>query len=282
MLRYEYPASAVAFKKLLEGSNEISPYPLLKDPAGKEIMYNICPTTHCRSYIVAKVGDRYVVSKGNGLSYTKYTFLNTREFGDDTLGLLLEQDAVRDFNTGNEVASLGILTNRMEYVLSLDRVVTLPSGNAVHPVLLQYDVACPYRIADARFMTDDMIRAEVVKWKSLSSSRFTENHLIAADVMAHNLRILHDNGILHNAIHSGNYTWALELLDFELTHTPSFPYQQEDYRRHVVTLMPREIFQTYTIIVEIASVLGESINYAAIDNVFKDYGFRIEDFEVQH
>lgn len=74
----------------------------------------------------------------------------------------------------------------------------------------------------------------------------------------------------------------MELLDFELTHTPSFPYQQEDYRRHVVTMMPREIFQTYTIIVEIASVLGESINYAAIDNVFNDYGFRIEDFEVQY
>lgn len=276
MFRYEYPASAEDFEITLEGSNELKAYPLLKDTAGKEIMYNICPATHCRSYIVAKAGERYVVSKGNGLSYTKCTFLNTGEFGDDTWGLLLEKDAVRDFKAGNKVASLGILTNKMEYVLSLGKAFTLPNGKPIHPVLLQYDVACPYRIADARFMTVEMIRAEVVKWERFpSSSRYSKNHMIAADVMVHNLRILHDNGILHNAIHSGNYTWALELLDFELTYTPSFPYEREDYCRHVPTLMPREILQTYTIIVEIASVLGEDIDYTAIDNVFMDYGFTL-------
>ena len=40
--------------------------------------------------------------------------------------------------------------------------------------------------------------------------------MIAADLLLHNLQILHKNEILHNAISEQNYTWALELLDFEL------------------------------------------------------------------
>lgn len=75
---------------------------------------------HCRSFVVSKTDDRFIVSKGNGLSYTEWTFLNTGELGDDTLGLLLKKDALRGFHIGNEIASLGIRTNRMEYVLDLN------------------------------------------------------------------------------------------------------------------------------------------------------------------
>lgn len=220
------------------------------------------------------------MSKGNGLSYTEWAFLHTGEFGDDTLGLLLKKDAIRDFTVGKEIASLGILTNRMEYVLELNEIVSLPNGNSRKPILLQYDVACPYRIADARFMTDRMIWSEVEKWESVNIRNQTKMHMVAADVLVNNLRILHDHGILHNAIHSGNYTWALELLDFELSHTPSYPYEKEDYRRHVPTLMPREILQTYNVIVEIASILKESVNYKDIDNLFAMYGYNLKQFKV--
>ena len=95
---------------------------------------------HCRSFVVSKTDNRFIVSKGNGLSYTEWTFLNTGELGDDTLGLLLKKDALRDFHIGNEIASLGIRTNRMEYVLELNTRVTLPNGNTLKPILLQYDV----------------------------------------------------------------------------------------------------------------------------------------------
>lgn len=236
---------------------------------------------HCRSFVVSKTDDRFIVSKGNGLSYTEWTFLNTGEFGDDTLGLLLKKDALRDFHIGNEIASLGIRTNRMEYVLELNTRVSLPNGNMLKPILLQYDVACPYRIADARFMTKEMIWSEVNKWETANIKHHNKKHMIAAEILVHNLRILHDHGILHNAIHSGNYTWAFELLDFELSHTPSFPYEQDDYKRHVPCLMPREILQTYNVIIEIASILNESINFKDIDKLFAEYNYDLARFRVR-
>ena len=277
---YRYPAREVGYNILYNNLTDIKPFPLLKSNMGMTQIYNICPATHCRSFIVSKTGDRYIVSKGNGLSYTEWTFLNTGEFGDDTLGLLLKKDALRDFHIGNEIASLGIRTNRMEYVLELDTSVLLPNGNAIKPVLLQYDVACPYRIADARFMTEEMIWSEVNKWEAVNTRHHNKKHMAAADVLVHNLRILHDHGILHNAIHSGNYTWALELLDFELSHTLSYPYEQEDYRRHVPDLMPREILQTYNVVIEIASILNEAIDYKDIDKLFAEYNYDLARFRV--
>lgn len=218
-----YAAQELAYSILYKNPTDVKPFPLLKSNTGDTPLYNICPATHCRSFVVSKMDDRFIVSKGNGLSYTEWTFLNTGEFGDDTLGLLLKKDALRDFHIGNEIASLGIRTNRMEYVLELNTRVSLPNGNTLKPILLQYDAACPYRIADARFMSEEMIRSEVNKWEKANTRHHKKKHMIAAEILVHNLRILHDHGILHNAILSGNYTWALELLDFELSHTPSFP-----------------------------------------------------------
>ena len=275
-----YSAQEVEYSILYKNPTNVNPFPLLKCNTGNSTLYNICPATHCRSFVISKTDDRFIVSKGNGLSYTEWTFLNTGEFGDDTLGLLLKQDALRDFHIGNEIASLGIRTNRMEYVLELNTRVTLPNGNAIKPILLQYDVACPYRIADARFMSEEMIRSEVNKWEKANTRHHKKKHMVAAEILVHNLRVLHDHGILHNAIHSGNYTWALELLDFELAHTPSYPYEQDDYKRHVPCLMPREILQTYNVIIEIASILNESIHYKEIDNLFTRYDYNLERFIV--
>ena len=105
--------------------------------------------------------------------------------------------------------------------------------------------------------------------------------MIAANVLVRNLRILHDNNILHDAIHEQNYTWALELLDFELACSPKHPYDQEDYRRHVQSLYPREIIHTYCVINYIAAVLQEKIDFEQIDKLFAEYGFDIKQYAIE-
>lgn len=81
---------------------------------------------HGRSYIIGRNKEgKYIVSKGNGLSYSQHNFLNTGELGDDTFGLLLLQDAIRDFNVGLEVEQLGVKTNHMEYVIQLEHEIAL-------------------------------------------------------------------------------------------------------------------------------------------------------------
>ena len=221
----------VPYSLLFKSTREDITKPYLRSIDGdKEIL---CPSPlHGRSYVVGRTTNgRYVVSKGNGLCYTKHTFLHTGEFNDGTWGLLLRQDAERDFIMGQEIEALGIKTNHMEYVLELDVEVELPNGNKVKPCLLQYDVECPYRICDAAFMTQEQIQTEVKKWEQYNEWGYKKKHMIAANVLIRNLRILHDHDILHNAISEQNYTWALELLDFELACSPAHPYTSEDATR---------------------------------------------------
>ena len=249
------------------------PFPyLLSNKGDKKIL---CPSPmHGRSFIVGKTKDRrYIISKGNGLCYTQHTFLHTGEFFDGTWGLLLRQDAERDFIMGQEIEALGIKTNHMEYVLELDVEITLPNGHKVKPCLLQYDVECPYRICDAAFMSQEEIHTEVAKWEKLNERGYDKAHLIAANGLIRNLRVLHDHDILHNAISEQNYTWALELLDFELACSPAHPYTSEDDMRHVKDLFPREIMQTYVVINYIAGVLREEIDFAGVDALFAEYAF---------
>ena len=257
-----------------------SPFPyLLSNKGDKEIL---CPSPlHGRSFVVGRTENgRYIVSKGNGLSYTQHTFLHTGEFYDGTWGLLLRQDAERDFIMGQEIEALGIKTNHMEYVLELDVEITLPNGHKVKPCLLQYDVECPYRICDAAFMTQEQIRTEVAKWEKLNERGYNKAHMIAANVLIRNLRVLHDHDILHNAISEQNYTWALELLDFELACSLVHPYTSEDDMRHVKDLFPREIMQTYVVINYIAGVLREDIDFVEIDKLFAEYGFDLKQYVV--
>ncbi len=254
------------------------PFPFLRCANGNVTMYNPSPN-HGRSYILGRGKDRYAVSKGNGLSYSQFQFLHSGEFGNDTWGLLLKQDAIRDFVIGQEISSLGIKTNVMEYVLELNETVILTNGCQLKPILLQYTVECPYRICDAPFMTRQQIVDEINKWECFNNRGYDESYMIAANVLIRNLKILHDNNVLHNAIHSQNYTWALELLDFELACTPKHPYTEEDAQRHVKDLFPREIIQTYEVINYIAWCLNETIDYQRIDRLFCEYGFNLSEYK---
>ncbi len=216
---------------------------------------------------------KYIVSKGNGLSYTQYQHLHSAEFGNNTWGVLLKNDACRDFTLGMEISQLGIKTNVMNYVLELDKNILLTNGHTITPVLLQYTVECPYRICDTAYMRRSEIEKQVGKWKLFDKWNCSNYHLIAAHILIDNLRILHDNEILHNAIHPQNYTWALELLDFELACSPSHPYSNEEDISRVKDLYSREIIQTYDVINHIAWSLGETFDYKTIDNIFLQYGF---------
>ena len=124
-------------------------------------------------------------------------------------------------------------------------------------------------------MKRTQIEAEVAKWKQYNRKGYSQSHEIAADILISNLRTMHDHEVLHNAIHEQNYTWALELLDFELARTPQHPYEKADYERHVLSLYDREVVQTYVIINYIAGVLREQIDFAFIDHLFAEYEFDI-------
>ena len=257
-------------------------YPLLCCIDGKEEI--ISPSAlHGRSYIVGRYDSgRYIVSKGNGLCYSQYSFLYTPEMPTDIWGLLLLEDALRDYYCCQDVQALGIKTNQMECVLELDYPIYIPqTKTTIKPAILQYNVECPYRICDAPFMEKSQIEAEVDKWQQYNHKGYSQNHMIAAEVLISNLRTMHDHDVLHNAIHEQNYTWALELLDFELCRTPQHPYEKADYERHVPSLYSREVIQTYVIINYIAGVLREEANYAAIDALFAEYGYDLNDYSIQ-
>lgn len=149
-------ASSQLFAIVLENNfPNAFPLPYLRDDEGQQKMYCISPH-HGRSFVVGQQDGRYIVSKGNGLSYSTQSFIHTGEFGDDTFGLLLRYDAERDFKLGEQVASLGIKTNHMEYVIQIETALLINNKN-IKPILLQYSVECPYRICDAPFMSAEMI-----------------------------------------------------------------------------------------------------------------------------
>ena len=264
-----------------ETENKKTLYPYLRSEHGNKTIWQVSPI-HGRSYLVDRTGDgRYVVSKGNGLGYTQHNFIYTSEQFADIWGLLLKEDALRDFHCGQEVQALGIKTNQMECVLELDYPLHIAKTNVdLNPILLQYNVECPYRISDAPFMKREQITAEVNKWEKMNDKCFDKDYLIAANVLVRNLRIMHDHEVLHNAIHEQNYTWALELLDFELCRTHNHPYTKADYERHVCNLYDREVIQTYQVIIYIAGVLNEPVDFKQLDALFLEYGFDISKFKL--
>lgn len=272
-------AKKIGFEYLSTVNDEINSFPYLRSNYGDKEMWCVSPI-HGRSFVVGKHDDgRYIVSKGNGLAYTEHTFLYTPDMPTDVLGLLLKKDALRDFYCGQDVQALGIKTNQMECVMELDVPIHIEQTNVdIKPCLLQYSVECPYRIADAGFMDRSQIMQEVERWQMYNTKGYGQYHLIAADVLINNLHIMHGNGVLHNALTYENLTWALELLDFELTHTPQHPYDNEDYIRHVPTLFDREIIDIYKLIIYIAGVLREEVDYKMIDAMFLERGFDINKY----
>ena len=233
-------------------------------------MWLISPQ-HGRSFLVCQDSDaeRFTISKGNGLSYTSHIFARTPEQNYDVLGLLRENDALRDYNLGADIAAIGVRTNRMEAVIELDLPIAITKTETIKPVLLQYSVECPYRISDAAFMNKAQIYAEVTKWKTLSDYNSNYFHEIAAAILFKELHTLHSNGILHNALTSQNITWALELLDFELASSPMHPYENEDYRRHIPSLFGREVWHIYQIVLDIAGILREPVNHHTLEKIIK-------------
>lgn len=278
----KFAAKRVKYKRLIDTNYVDAVYPFIIDRDGKGIIYNLSPI-HCRSFFVAKnKGGRYIITKGNGLSYSMQDFLYTPEMTSNIWGALYKESALRDFYCGGDIQQLGIKTNLMECVIELDYPLHIPNSNqTINPCLLQYSVECPWRIADACFMTPKQIWDEVLKWDRFNVWNYQEEYLIAAHVLISNLSILHKHGVLHNALTIENLTWALELLDFELCHTPEHPYSKEDYISHITDVIDREILDIYRIIIYIAGVLKQKVDFEMIDRLFAIYGFPIEKYICQ-
>lgn len=276
----KYKARALEFDLLCSKANQEEIYPYVRDDKGEEHLFCISPI-HGRSFVVRQNRNgNWIVSKGNGLSYSMHSFVNVSEFDSYIWGALSEESAIRDYNIGNEVRNLGIKTNVMEAVIELD-VQLFDKGTLVRPCLLQYEVECPYRLCDFPFMPINIRNKIVASWFKIDSI-YSELYLIAAEVLIRNLQKLHANNIMHNALHIQNYTWALELLDFESSRTDKYPYINSEYEKNVFMLKNGEIIKTYEIINYIGWCLGERIDYAKIDSLFKDYGFNLSEYEVDY
>lgn len=276
----EVRATKISNYKLIESypcaTHNLDIYPYLKDPKGKIIIDCISPL-HGRSFILNQTSDfHWIVGKGNGLSYSSFNSLHTSQLDTDTWGRLSVEQALRDFKIGNELRELGLKTNRMEYVLELPFNVIF-RGIVTKAALLQYSVECPYRIADYGFIPHEILVSNVNKWTPRNLTLKTSlKHLIAADVLYFNLKTLHDNDVLHNAITPQNYTWALELLDFEASHTPQMPYSTKEYRSYIPMLRDMEIVQNYEIVNYIAWCLNETPDYKTIESIMQSYGFNLK------
>lgn len=271
-----FKAEKVQYDIVCQSDQSKDVYPLVRNDEGDYTMQCVSPA-HGRSFILGNVSqNRWVVGKGNGLSYTTHPFILTSpDFGETWGGLSIE-NAVRDFNIGNEVRNLGIKTNHMEYVLALDGNI-IQNGENRQAALFQYSVECPYRISDFGFIPKHLLVDYVAQW----GNKYPLKHLHAAKVIISNLRLLHDHHIMHNAMHPQNYTWALELLDFEASRTDNYPYDNADYEAYVPMLIKIEVIQAYEIINYIAWSLGETPDYHGIECIFNDYGFKLKELNIK-
>lgn len=274
----KYQAKEVPCNILYSQINCKNVYPFIRDESGDKSIYCISPI-HGRSFLICQQENgRWVISKGNGVSYSMHPFIDVSKTDNYVWGALLKENAIRDYNIGNEVRNMGIKTNQMHAVIELD-IQLIDKGTIVTPCLLQYEVECPYRLCDYPFMPPNTFKKIITSWRSLES-KYSEAYLIAAEVLVRNLQILHDNKVMHNALHVQNYTWALELLDFESSRTEHYPYSNFEYEKQALMLMDGEIMKTYEIINYIGWCLGGKIDYAKIDSIFKDYGFNLSYYKV--
>lgn len=269
---YTFKASQVDCQIKESANDSIITYPLLRNDGGEESMYCVSPI-HGRSFVMKQRHETdWVVSKGNGLSYSTQPFVISDINDTYIWGALPLEAAMRDYKIGEEIRNLGIKTNKMECVLDLEKTIGINEQN-FRAALLQYSVECPYRICDIAFAPHTIIEVAIKSWDSPHSHNY--RYQDAAEILIRNLKILHSNSIMHNSMHTQNYTWALELLDFEASRTNKYPYSNLEYEQHVPQLIKAEIVQTYEIINYIAWCLGEPIDYAIIDSIFTEYGFNI-------
>ncbi|MBK9320810.1 MAG: hypothetical protein IPM91_19805 [Bacteroidetes bacterium] len=84
---------------------------------------------------------------------------------------------------------------------------------------------------------------------------------------------MHKSEVLHNAIHIQNYTLSLELIDFELSRTPTTPYENENEEKSYKILQKREIIQSLEIVNQIAFYFKENINTKILRQIMIKNGF---------
>lgn len=97
-----YAAQEVEYSILYKNQTDVKLFPLLKSNTGSTPLYNIGPT-HFRSFVFSKIDDHgFIVSEGNGLSYTEWTFLNTGDFRTIQGGrgaLLIDYKQIKHFQS---------------------------------------------------------------------------------------------------------------------------------------------------------------------------------------
>lgn len=249
---------------------------LVTENTTDEKLFSASPM-HGRSIIVDynSESQKYTVTKGNGLTYFPFGFIATEELEGYAWGYLRKEDAVRDYQSGSFICNLGILTNDMEAVYTLQAEKARFSKYIKHltPTILQYSVHCPYRIADIPFLSKELVNSFVKNWASMFNDNNVDLHCIAADVLLRNIKIMHENNVLHNAIHSQNYTLSLELLDFELSRTPITPYDNDNDEKIYKKLQKREVIQSLEVVNQIAFFFKEKINSKALRQIMIKNGF---------
>jgi hypothetical protein len=258
--------------------DNIKLYPYIVSPYNNVETYAIIASPlHGRSIIIDfdSILNKYIITKGNGLTYFPFGFISTEEYEDHYWGLLSKKDAIRDYNSGNYIRNLGIFTNEMDAVFSLQKqkLKYFNKITEIEPFILQYKITCPYRISDIPFLSDDLVLGFIRNWDNLFDLQHREVHCNAAEVLISNIRIMHENDVLHNAIHSQNYTLSLELLDFELSRTPITPYENENDEFFYKKLQKREIIQSLEIINQLAFYFKENLNINQLGKIMIKYGF---------
>jgi len=249
---------------------------LVTENKSNEKLFSASPH-HGRSIIVDYNSEfnRYIITKGNGLTYFPFGFISTEELDSNAWGYLRKEDAIRDYKSGSYISKLGVFTNVMEAVYTLEKQTIKFSGHTgkINPTILQYSVLCPYRISDIPFLSKETVNFFIKNWINLFEINHSEIHCTAAEVLLKNIKIMHENDILHNAIHSQNYTLSLELLDFELARTPITPYANYNDEYLYEKLQKREIIQSLEIVNQIAYYLKEKINVKSLRNIMSKYGY---------
>jgi hypothetical protein len=262
------------------GNSAIKLFPFVKTSNNNGIKKKTASPLHGRSLIANynKTKNIYTIIKGCGLTYYPYGFIYTEEFDDHIWGFLTKEAALRDFNCGNFIRELGVSTNFQQAIYELETIPLLRFNkpvNTINPIILQYTVKCPFRLADIPYMNKNKVYDFVGNWKNNFKSKYDKLHCIAAEVMLRNIRIMHENETLHNSISIQNYTLLLELVDFETSRTPQTNYSSKEDENNWQVLKKREVIQTLEIINYLAFIFKEKIEVKKLNNIMKINGFEI-------
>ncbi len=264
-------------ESIIHENNSGFKYPYIVSKIEGTINCYLSSPLHGRSIIVDfnTKSNRFTVTKGNGLTYFPFGFISTGELENNAWGFLSLNDGIRDYKSCEYVNGLGIKTNIMDaiYSLSSENLIFDNKIEYIKPNILQYSVECPYRIADIPFLSKKTINQYISKWYKKFNSNHDKLHCIATDVLLKNIRTMHDNKVLHNAIHSQNYSLSLELLDFELSRTPITPYESVADETFFLELQKREVIQSLEIVNQLCYFLKEKIEIKEINKIMGKYGY---------